>query len=375
MTETTTKPAATDSASQQEPPLNDRQRAFKRYKDGVKTGGKPFFPYGVYHDVIAAAGVMALIILISVVWFAQANCDAWFNVNCKHAATSMEQHQYTPKTPGATVWEVKNGAKTERVIIKQGEKIPAGAKPVTDTDKPLLGPLYEEQADPATTLYHPRPEWYFYFLFYLLILFAHPDLVVLGTIGLPTIWLILLILWPFLDRKRERRPSRRPIAMTAMVVVAVTLLSFTYLGSQSGKEGKDDFTADQKAMPGYALIFKDARGNACKGCHMIGSSRSGNVGPALDKVGTKNYGLDYQIQHLVDPKSKMPGSQMPSQRSSFNDEELAQLAAFLETLGVPNRAADPVYANAGAADTKKALGTGENAGEKESAGDTETAAK
>ena len=246
--------------------------------------------------------------------------------------------------------------KTREVTVKPGDKIPAGAvKPAPDTDKPLLGPLYEEQADPATTQYHPRPEWYFYFLFYLLIVFAHPDLVVLGTIGLPTIWLVLLILWPFLDRKKERRPSRRPVAMTAMVLTAVTLLSFTYLGSQSGKEGGDDFTADQKAMPGYNVLFVQGKVATCKGCHVIGGA-GGNVGPVLDEVGLKNYGLDYQIQHLVDPASKMPGSQMPSQRALFNDAELAQVAAFLETLGKPERASDPMYANAGAKDTEKALG-------------------
>lgn len=352
MTDSTTKSTQTETPDVNEAPLNDRQKAFKRYKEGVKTGGKPFFPYGVYHDVIAATGVMALIILLTVVWYAQANCDSWFNVNCTNAATSVEQHQYTPDTPGVSVWMV--GGK--EVKVKPGDKIPAGAKPSMETDKPLLGPLYEEQADPATTQYHPRPEWYFYFLFYLLIVFAHPDLVVLGTIGLPTIWLILLILWPFIDRKKERRPSRRPIAMTAMALTAVTLLSFTYLGSQSGKEGGDDFTADQKAMPGYEVLFTNGKVSTCKGCHMIGGS-GGNLGPALDEVALKGYGIEYQIQHLVEPASKMPGSAMPSQRALFNDEELAQVAAFLETLGKPERASDPMYTNVSAADTEKALGS------------------
>ncbi len=55
----------------------------------------------------------------------------------------------------------------------------------------------------------PRPDWYFYFLFYLLRIFKWPESVFLGTVGVPTIALILLIGLPFLDRRRERRICSR----------------------------------------------------------------------------------------------------------------------------------------------------------------------
>ena len=48
-------------------------------------------------------------------------------------------------------------------------------------------------ADPGTTSFVPRPDWYFYFLFYLLRIFKWPESVFLGTVGVPTIALILLI--------------------------------------------------------------------------------------------------------------------------------------------------------------------------------------
>ena len=54
-----------------------------------------------------------------------------------------------------------------------------------------LGVLYEDEADPGTTSFVPRPDWYFYFLFYLLRIFKWPDTVVLGTVGIPTILLII----------------------------------------------------------------------------------------------------------------------------------------------------------------------------------------
>ena len=53
-------------------------------------------------------------------------------------------------------------------------------------DPGLLGPLYTEKADPGTTNFVPRPDWFFYFLFYLLRIFKWPETVVLGTVGVPT---------------------------------------------------------------------------------------------------------------------------------------------------------------------------------------------
>ena len=60
--------------------------------------------------------------------------------------------------------------------------------PATTPDGPgWLGPLYTDKADPGTTSFVPRPDWYFYFLFYLLRIFKWPDSVILGTVGIPTI--------------------------------------------------------------------------------------------------------------------------------------------------------------------------------------------
>src|ERR687887_1057182 len=79
----------------------------------------------------------------------------------------------------------------------------------------VLGAELGPKADPTTTSYTPRPEWYFFFLFELLRVIKPPSLVPLATIGIPTICMILLFLLPFYDRGPERRPERRPIAMAA----------------------------------------------------------------------------------------------------------------------------------------------------------------
>ena len=69
----------------------------------------------------------------------------------------------------------------------------------------------------------PRPDWYFYFLFYLLRIFKWPETVVLGTVGIPTILLVILIALPFFDRRRERRLSRRPVAIVAAILVVLSM--------------------------------------------------------------------------------------------------------------------------------------------------------
>jgi menaquinol-cytochrome c reductase cytochrome b/c subunit len=338
-----------------EVPIKDRKAAFMRYKAAVASSGKPFFPNGVWHDVIMAVVVIGVILTLSWVWFAQANCDSVWKVKCGIAATPLEQHQYTPGQPGALVFE-KDG---KQIVVPKGEEPPAGATLATDAKEPVLGPLYEEKADPASTSYHPRPEWYFYFLFELLILFSNPYLVVFGTIIVPTILLVAMIAYPFLDRRRERRPSRRPVAMTAMVVTAAVLFTLTYLGAHAGEEtGPEGIDAAQQAMPGFALIFEDPRGATCKSCHVIGGS-GGAVGPALDEEAAKNRGIDWQIRHMIDPASETPGSGMPAQGEIFNEEEIAQLAAFLETLGAPERASQPQYTDVSAATTAAALGEDE----------------
>ena len=122
---------------------------FARYKDDVKKEGKPFFPRAILHDTVMSLVVVCVIVALAAIWYFDAD-------------------------------GVESG---------------------------ILGPWYTEPADPATTSFVPRPDWYFYFLFYLLRIFAWPETVFIATVGIPTICLILLISLPFYDRRRERRRS------------------------------------------------------------------------------------------------------------------------------------------------------------------------
>src|ERR1700728_3950573 len=82
----------------------------------------------------------------------------------------------------------------------------------------LFGAELGEKADPTTTTYVPRPEWYFFFLFEVLRVIKPAILTSLATIGVPTICMVLLIMLPFIDRSPERRPERRPVATIAGIL-------------------------------------------------------------------------------------------------------------------------------------------------------------
>src|SRR2546421_7760504 len=93
-----------------------------------------------------------------------------------------------------------------------------------------LGP----KADPSTTTYTPRPEWYFFFLFELLRVVKPPALVFMATVGIPTICMVLLILLPFFDRNPERNPLRRPIATLAGITAIAAMAYLPIEGAVAG---------------------------------------------------------------------------------------------------------------------------------------------
>src|SRR6516165_10261165 len=98
----------------------------------------------------------------------------------------------------------------------------------------VLGAELGSKANPTTTTYVPRPEWYFFFLFEVLRIVKPPSLTPLATIGIPTIGMILLFLLPFYDRGPERCPERRPIATITGIAVIGAMAFLTYEGANTG---------------------------------------------------------------------------------------------------------------------------------------------
>ena len=97
-----------------------------------------------------------------------------------------------------------------------------------------LGPA----ANLANTQYYPRPEWYYRPMFEELKYFPG-SLEIVGSVVIPSILIGLLILAPFIDRSRERRPWKRPIAMgiySVVLLVMIGLGALSYWQDQSRPE-------------------------------------------------------------------------------------------------------------------------------------------
>src|SRR5207248_1845966 len=133
-----------------------------------------------------------------------------------------------------------------------------------------LGP----KADPTTTTYVPRPDWYFFFLFEVLRVMKNvPKFTPMATIGVPTICMILLFLLPFYDRSPERRIERRPIALAAGLATILAMAYLTYSGAATGSPNSVDIkpptglTAQQAATFHAGALVVGQSG--CLACHVI----------------------------------------------------------------------------------------------------------
>lgn len=192
------------------------------------------------------------------------------------------------------------------------------------------------EIDPTTEDYIPRPEWYFFFLFELLKVFKNQDAfrpLIMATFIVPNVLLGLLILWPFIDRGPERRIQKRPMSIMVGVAVIAFLGFMTYKGATTpeGASAEPIVTIpadDPDAIAGEELF----RGNGCLNCHTVKNTGAAGPGPNLTNEAGKARGIQWHIEHLKDPPSKNPGSQMPA-FTTFSDEEYNQIATFLDGLG------------------------------------------
>jgi ubiquinol-cytochrome c reductase cytochrome b subunit/menaquinol-cytochrome c reductase cytochrome b/c subunit len=189
----------------------------------------------------------------------------------------------------------------------------------------VLGAELGPKADPTTTTYTPRPEWYFFFLFELLRVVKPPALVFLATIGIPTICLVLLLLLPFFDRGPERNPLRRPIATTAGIATIAAMAYLTILGATAGSPTE----IDQPAPPGLKRGQEVMASSGCLGCHKVGDNGN-TLGPNLTDIGDK-LGKDAIARTLVNPTSPMPSYQRFQQENPKQFNELVQYVASLKS--------------------------------------------
>jgi ubiquinol-cytochrome c reductase cytochrome b subunit len=90
------------------------------------------------------------------------------------------------------------------------------------------GAPLEFPADPTSSDYVPRPEWYFLFLFQALKYFPGP-LEPIASVFIPLFIFAAMIALPFLDRSEERRPWKKPITSGIAIVLTGIIVLLTVL--------------------------------------------------------------------------------------------------------------------------------------------------
>ena len=259
--------------------IDERREQFKRYKEDVAKRGKPFYPYAMFHDTVMSLVVVCVIVGLAVVWYLDAD----------------------------------------------------------GTEAGVLGPHYTEEADPGTTNFIPRPDRYFYFLFYLLRIFKWPESVILGTVGIPTILMILMFAFPFLDRRRERRLARRPVAVLAAIITAISMGVLTYKGATARESLGAEVLA---AVPEWSQTqggFNDEQTEGaeifaqvgCLQCHVYLGAGSANVGaPELSDYGAQGRTVDYVERYIRNP-AEFGNTVMPAFPRLEAEGRLKAVAEFL----------------------------------------------
>jgi menaquinol-cytochrome c reductase cytochrome b/c subunit len=185
----------------------------------------------------------------------------------------------------------------------------------------VLGAELGPKADPTTTTYVPRPEWYFFFLFEVLRVIKPPALVPFATVGVPTICMILLFLLPFYDRGPERRPERRPIATLAGILTIAAMGYLTYEGAAAGSPNSIDMQVEAKYEKGKLVAAQ----SGCLACHKIGENGNDGPGPHLTDIGDK------LAKGAIRRTLENPTAPMPSFKG-LPEEKKAALVDFLSSL-------------------------------------------
>jgi ubiquinol-cytochrome c reductase cytochrome b subunit len=215
-----------------------------------------------------------------------------------------------------------------------------------------LGP----KANPADTQYVPRPEWYYLPIFQWL-KYWHGPYAIIGMIVIPTITAALLIFVPFIDRRLERRPWRRPVAVGVFVLI---LGGFVGMGLMSVRDDRRDpsiakqvakqreateqfmrepfepegaasalsapvvAVADPLAAAGKK-VYESESCDACHGENGVGT----NAGPKL--AGASAQKSTEELSNLLrHPTAKMIAGEM--RPVAVSDEDLKDLVAYIKSL-------------------------------------------
>jgi len=191
--------------------------------------------------------------------------------------------------------------------------------------------------DPTIVQTIPKPDFFFLWLYAMLALLP-PEMETPALLIGPVVVIGFLILLPFLSGEGEKSWRRRPVAVVTLLLVAISLATFTKLATYSPWSPIMDAWSGDPLPVSFlngrtplqrqgALVFQ---GKQCRNCHSIGGS-GGLRGPALDSVAT-TLTHDQLVRQVI-----QGGGNMPAYGKNLNPAEVTALVSFLETLHPPNR--------------------------------------
>jgi len=189
--------------------------------------------------------------------------------------------------------------------------------------------------DPTIIQTAPRPDYFFLWLYALLSLLP-PSLETPALLIGPVVVIAGLILLPFLFGEGEKSWRRRPVAVLSIMLIAVTLGTFTHLAGYapwspqmnawSGDPVPQQLLKNTTALERQgALVFQLKQ---CRNCHALGNE-GGQRGPALDQVAVR-LTQDQLIRQVI-----QGGGNMPAYGKNLSPAETTALVSFLMTLHPP----------------------------------------
>lgn len=189
-------------------------------------------------------------------------------------------------------------------------------------------PHLAKPPDPTILNAEPRPDWYLLWYFALLALIP-PKLESFVMVLAPLLFIMFLILPPFISNKGERSAWRRPWAI-ALVLGCWTLIGTLWVQGRRAPWSPDFAAPPLPAQvvhasegPVYegAQLFRD---HGCEYCHQI-SGYGGRRGPDLTYVRDR-LSPDQMIIRIVNG-----GVNMPAFGGILSADDLTRLLAFLDT--------------------------------------------
>jgi ubiquinol-cytochrome c reductase cytochrome b subunit len=197
----------------------------------------------------------------------------------------------------------------------------------------LLGPFGPSgQPDPTIIQTAPRPDPFFLWIYALLSFLppaAETPILLVG----PVVAIVVLLALPFVAGAGEKSWKRRPIAVLAVLVIAVALGSLTNLGVHTPWSPVMDAWSSDPIPLAYlkgrtpleyqgALVFQAKQ---CHNCHSLGGE-GGKRGPALDRVALR-LTTNQLVRQVI-----QGGGNMPAYGKNLSPAETTALVKFLETL-------------------------------------------